>query len=127
MIKKYDGLYIFAGNAKDDVLEVSITKAVAELVRVGATIIQQDVLGRRAFARPIKKRDSGVYVAIRFEVEAGKIAELMKRYRLVEDVVRVQFNAVDDRREAKLAEQREAAAKREATKQTVAAAAESAE
>ena len=28
-MKKYDGLYIFAGNAKDDVLEASLTKAVA--------------------------------------------------------------------------------------------------
>ena len=30
-MKKYDGLYIFAGQAKDDVLEGQIAKAVAEV------------------------------------------------------------------------------------------------
>ena len=38
--------------------------------------------------------------------------ELVNRYRLVEEVFRVQILAVDERREAKLAAQREAAARR---------------
>ena len=30
-MKKYDGLYIYAGNAKDDDLESNIAKATAEI------------------------------------------------------------------------------------------------
>ena len=111
-MKKYDGLYIFAGQAKDDVLEGQIAKAVAEVTRLGGNILSQEVLGKRAFARPMRKRESGVYVQVRFELDPAKVSELVNRYRLVEEVFRVQILAVDERREAILAAQREAAAQR---------------
>lgn len=111
-MKKYDGLYIFAGNAKDDVLESSLAKAVAEIERFGGKIEAQDILGKRTFARPMHKRENGVYALVRFEMDPLKVKDLVNRYRLVEEVFRVQILAVDDRREEKLAQQREAAAKR---------------
>jgi small subunit ribosomal protein S6 len=111
-MKKYDGLYIFAGNAKDDVLEGSLTKAVAEIERLGGTVEAQEILGKHTFARPMHKRENGVYALVRFEMDPAKVSELVNRYRLVEEVFRVQILAVDDRREAKLAAQREAAARR---------------
>ena len=101
-MKKYDGLYIFAGQAKDDVLDGQIAKALAEVTR----------LGKRAFAHPMRKRENGVYVQVRFELDPAKVSELVNRYRLVEEVFRVQILAVDERREAILAAQREAAAQR---------------
>ena len=111
-MKKYDGLYIFAGNAKDDVLEASLTKAVAEIERFGGKVEVQEILGKRTFARPMHKRENGVYVQVRFELDPAKVSELVNRYRLVEEVFRVQILAVDERREAILAAQREAAAQR---------------
>ncbi|MBR4653830.1 MAG: 30S ribosomal protein S6 [Kiritimatiellae bacterium] len=124
-MKKYDGLYIFAGQAKDDVLDGHIAKALAEVTRFGGNVLSQEVLGKRAFAHPMRKRESGVYVLVRFELDPSKVAELVKRYRLVEEVFRVQILAVDERREAILAEQREIAAQRaEAKAQKEEAAAE---
>ena len=124
-MKKYDGLYSFAGNAKDDVLESNLTKAVAEIERFGGKVESQDILGKRTFARPMHKRENGVYALVRFEMDPAKVKELVNRYRLVEEVFRVQILAVDERREAKLAVQREAAAKRaelKANKETTEAA-----
>ena len=111
-MKKYDGLYIFAGNAKDDVLESNFAKATAEIERFGGKIESQDSLGKRTFARPMHKRENGVYALVRFELDPSQVKDLVNRYRLVEEVFRVQILAVDDRREAVLAAQREAAAKR---------------
>ena len=111
-MKKYDGLYIFAGNAKDDVLESNFAKATAEIERFGGKIETQDILGKRTFARPMHKRENCVYALVRFELDPAQVKELVNRYRLVEEVFRVQILAVDDRREAVLAAQREAAAKR---------------
>ena len=111
-MKKYDGLYIFAGNAKDDVLESNFAKATAEIERFGGKIETQDILGKRTFARPMHKRENGVYALVRFELDPSQVKDLVNRYRLVEEVFRVQILAVDDRREAVLAAQREAAAKR---------------
>ena len=127
-MKKYDGFYIFAGQAKDDVLDSYIQKAVAEITRLAGVILSQEVLGKRPFARRMRKRESGVYVMVRFEIDPSKIKELVNRYRLVEEVFRVQILAVDERREQILAGQAEAAEARAALKaQREAAEAESAE
>ena len=121
-MKKYDGLYIFAGQAKDDVLDAQIQKALAEVTRLGGNVLTQEVLGKRDFAHPMHKRTNGVYVLVRFEFDPSKVSELVNRYRLVEEVFRVQILAVDERREAILVKQAEAAAKREAQKAAAAAA-----
>ena len=122
-MKKYDGLYIFAGNAKDDVLEASLTKAVAEIERFGGKVEVQEILGKRTFARPMHKRENGVYALVRFELDPAKVTELVNRYRLVEEVFRVQILAVDDRREAKLAQERAVRAEKQSKRDAAAAAA----
>ena len=119
-MKKYDALYIFVGIQKDDVLQANLDKATAEITRLGGNVLEQATLGKRMFARPMKKREAGVYVKVRFELDPLKLEELTKRYQLVEEVFRVQFLAVDERREAKIAGEKQAridrAARREAAK-----------
>ena len=122
-MKTYDALYIFVGVAKDDVVEASLEKALAEVTRLGGNIVAKDQLGRRSFARPLSKRDSGVYVKVRFEMDPSKIDELVNRYQLVEEVFRVQILAVDARREAKIASERAARAERQAKRDAAQAAA----
>jgi small subunit ribosomal protein S6 len=122
-MKTYDALYIFVGISKDDVLEANLEKALAEVTRLGGNVIAKDSLGKRAFARPMKKRDNGVYVKVRFELDPLKIKELVNRYRLVEEVFRVQFLAVDERREAKIASERAARAENVAKREAAQAAA----
>ena len=122
-MKTYDALYIFVGVAKDDALEVMLEKALSEVERVGGHVIAKDSLGRRAFARPMKKRENGVYVKVRLELDPAKVDELINRYHLVEEVFRVQILAVDARREAKIAAERTARAERIAKKEAAQAAA----
>ena len=105
-MKKYDALYIFVGIAKEDVLEANLEKALAEVTRVGGNVLEKVSLGRRSFSRPMGKRDSGVYVKVRMELDPAKVDELVNRYHLVEEVFRVQILAVDERREAKIAAER---------------------
>ena len=126
-MKKYDALYIFVGIAKDDALEANLEKALAEVTRLGGNVITQDSLGKRGFARPMKKRENGVYVKVRFEFDPSKIDELVKRYQLVEEVFRVQILAVDERREAKIAQERADRAERQAKKEAAQAAAAAAQ
>ena len=122
-MKKYDALYIFVGIAKEEALEASLEKALAEVTRLGGTVIEKVSLGKRAFSRPMKKRDSGVYVKVRLELDPSKVAELRNRYRLVEEVFRVQILAVDERREAKIASERASRAERQAKREAALAAA----
>ena len=122
-MKKYDALYIFVGISKDDVLEACLEKALAEVTRRGGNVLEKVSLGRRAFSRPMKKRDSGVYVKVRFEMDPQEVEELVKRYRLVEEVFRVQILAVDERRESQIAQERTERAEELARREAAAAAA----
>ena len=122
-MKKYDALYIFVGIAKDDVLEANLEKALTEVTRLGGNVLEKVQLGKRQFSRPMKKRENGVYVKVRLELDPSKVDELVKRYKLVEEVFRVQILAVDDRREAKIAQERTERAEIQAKKEAAAAAA----
>lgn len=122
-MKKYDALYIFVGIAKDDALEANLEKALAEVERFDGKILEKVSLGRRSFSRPMKKRESGVYVKVRLELDPANVDALVKRYKLVEEVFRVQILAVDERREAKIAQERADRAERLAKKEAAAAAA----
>ena len=122
-MKKYDARYIFVRIAKDDALEACLDKALAEVTRLGGNILEKVSLGRRAFSRPIRKRENGVYVKVRFEFDPQKVSELVSRYRLVEEVFRVQILAVDDRRESMIAQERAERAEEQAKRDAVNAAA----
>ena len=122
-MKKYDALYIFVGINKDDALEASLEKALAEIARFGGNVLEKVSLGKRAFSRPMCKRENGVYVKVRFEIDPLCVADLVKRYRLVEDVFRVQILAVDERRESKIAQERAERAEEQAKRDAAAAAA----
>jgi len=124
-MKKYDGLYIFAGSARDEVLDKMVESAKAEITHLSGKILSTEVLGKKTFARPMKKRDNGVFVKIRFEIAPTAIAALTRRYKLVDEVFRVQILAVDERLESALVQQAADARVREAAK--AAAAAEGAE
>jgi ribosomal protein S6 len=120
MMKKYDALYIFANAPKDEALEKLAEKAGAEITRLGGQLVGTETLGKRTFARAMHKRESGVYVRIRFEIAPDQIQALKARYALSEEVFRVQILSVDERREGKIAEQ---TAKRRAKAEAAAAAA----
>jgi ribosomal protein S6 len=122
-MKKYDALYIFTGISKDDALNANLEKALAEVKRLEGNVLTVDSLGKRGFARAMSKKESGVYVKVRFELDPTKVSELVNRYHLVEEVFRVQILAVDERREAKIAAERAARAERQARKEASAAAA----
>ena len=126
-MKTYDALYIFVGIARDEALEANLEKALGEVTRLGGNVLEKVSLGKRTFSRPMKKRESGAYVKVRFEMDPAKVGELVNRYHLVEEVFRVQILSVDARREAKIAQEKADRAERIAKKEAAAAAAAEAE
>lgn len=115
-MKKYDGLYIFAGMAKDDALDKQIEKVRGEITRLSGNVLTTEVVGKKTFARPMHKRNNGVYVKIRFELDPLQVTTLIGRYHLTEDIFRVQILAIDERREAIIKKQAEEMKVREATR-----------
>ncbi len=125
-MKKYDALYIFVNAAREDAVEPFLEKVGGEITRLGGNILGSEMLGKKTFARELKKQDAGVYVRVRFELDPAKVEELRARYALVDEIFRVQILVVDDRREALVVEQN-ARRKAKADAAAAAAAAEAAE
>lgn len=92
----YEGLFIFPELLNDEELEAARTHVLGEIERHGGKVLGQRKLGRREFARALGKQRSGVFVRAVFEIDGDKIAALHARYRLSDDVTRVQITRGDE-------------------------------
>ncbi len=124
MMKKYDALFIFVNAPKDDALDGLVEKVGGEITRLGGQLIGSESLGKRNFARPMQKQESGVYIRIRFLLAPDQVVALRARYAIMDEVFRVEVLAVDERREQLVIEQ---TARRKAKAEAAAAAAAVAE
>ncbi len=91
MLKKYKGTFIFANSAKDDVMAGILDKIKGEIEKLGGEVLSVDIKGRRTFARPMSKRESGIYVIQVFTLDTESIGPLRNRFKLNDDIFRVQL------------------------------------
>lgn len=93
----YEGLFIFPELLNDEEFEAARSHVLAEIERHGGKVMGVRKLGRREFARPLgKKQRSGVYVRAVFELDGAQVPLLRARYRLSDDVTRVQITRGDE-------------------------------
>lgn len=89
-MKKYEIMFIFPEALKDDALSAALAKAQEEIKRVGGEIENVTQLGKRGFARVMKKKEAGYYVLAVVKLPAEQVAPLQAKYRLDESIFRVQ-------------------------------------
>ena len=100
MPRKYEALFIFAGNVKEDALDKVVERSTAEIVKLGGTIEKTESFGRRSFVRTMQKHDHGVYVKVRFSIEPNQIDMIHTRFKHNEDTFRLQIVSRNERVEA---------------------------
>ncbi len=93
----YETIIILDSVAEEDKIESVIQKYAAFLTKNGSEIINIDRWGRKKFAYPIKKRNTGYYASIEFAAEAGIVGKLERAYQLDEDVLRYLTISFDKR------------------------------
>jgi len=96
-LKTYEGMFIFEETLRDEALDQVLDNVNGEIKRVGGNIVASRIMGRRTFARPMKKRDSGVYVRTILNLPPDQIETLRGRFAIREDVVRVQIVSGDEK------------------------------
>lgn len=94
-MKTYEATIIFPNSVKEDALQKAVEQVKAEITKLGGAIKDTRMLGRRAFARTLKKQDSGQYVRIDFTLEPGQVTPLLGRFKLNESIFRLQIVAAD--------------------------------
>ena len=108
-----------------DTQEEEMTKLTQNLSGIitdqGGTITRNEVLGRRQLAYRIGRKNEGVYVLFEIEGTGGEIAELERRMRVNDQIMRYMTVRVDEDRQR--AEKLKARRQRKAAKRPFAAAA----
>lgn len=90
-MNKYEAMIIYPESLKDEALEAAFEKVAGEIEKLGGTVENKTRLGRRSFARPLKKHTGGQYAVIGFFLDGAKVAALQARFRLNEEIFRVQI------------------------------------
>jgi len=92
-LRKYEALFILSNTVSDEQLETKIEQISSEIVKLGGNVQAATRMGRITFARPIAKKEVGIYVQLVFLMEPDKIKSLHERYRHNEDLIRLQIIA----------------------------------
>ena len=87
---KYEAMMIFPDVMKEETLDAALEKIAGEIEKLGGSVGNKTRLGRRAFARPMDKQTAGQYAVMGFVLDPSKQAALNARFRLNEDLFRVQ-------------------------------------
>ncbi len=96
MLKTYEATFIFSSSIKEDALQKIVEQIHGEITKLKGVIKETKTLGRRQFARMMKKEDSGQYVRIDFDIEPSGITPLRTRFKLNESIFRLQIVAADE-------------------------------
>lgn len=95
-MKTYEVIFIFSNSIKEDALQKVIEQIQGEITKQKGIVKESRVLGRRQFARPMKKEDSGQYARIDFQMEPGNVSALLAKLKLNESIFRLQMVAADE-------------------------------
>lgn len=97
----YEVMFIIdAGAADEDVTRLS--DSLQQIITdQGGTITKNEIMGRRSLAYPIDRKSEGIYVLFEIEGSGREIAELERRMRVNDQIIRYITVRVDeDRRRA---------------------------
>lgn len=90
-MNEYEGMFIFPESIKEEQLDEVIARTRGEIEKLGGRVENTTRLGKRTFARPLHKQTTGHYVVFGFRLDGAQVAPLQERYKLMEEIFRVQI------------------------------------
>ena len=95
-MRVYEVLFIIAPNTEESDTEALITQISDVITNQGAEITKLDRIGRRRLAYPIGKFNEGYYVVLTVEGTGAEIAEVERRMRVTDAVIRYITIRIDE-------------------------------
>ena len=87
-MNKYELAVVVSAKIEDDARAAAVDKCKALIERFGGQITNVDDWGKKKLAYEIQKMNEGFYYFIQFDAESTAPAELEKRVRIVDGVIR---------------------------------------
>lgn len=97
-MKSYEAVFIFPEALKEDEVNQTLGEACEEIEKLGGKVLTRNKLGKRTFARRLKKQTAGYYAVVTFQLPPDKVSALNARYKLNERIFRVQIVKLTDRK-----------------------------
>jgi small subunit ribosomal protein S6 len=95
-MRVYEILFIVAPNVEEGDIETLITQMSDVLKNQGAQVARVDRMGRRRLAYPIQKFNDGHYVVLTVEGTGSEIAEVERRMRVADPIIRYLTVRIDE-------------------------------
>ena len=95
-MRVYEVLFIIAPNTEESDTEALIAQISDVITNQGAQITKLDRIGRRRLAYPIGKFNEGYYVVLTVEGTGAEIAEVERRMRVSDAVIRYITIRIDE-------------------------------
>lgn len=89
-MRTYETIYIVHPEIVGDSYQAIVEKFKGILEGLKANVLKVDEWGTRKLAYPVKKQGRGTYVLMAYEAAADVIAELERRMRIDENVIKFQ-------------------------------------
>ena len=87
-MNKYELVLVVNAKIEDDARTAVVEKAKAYVERLGGTVTEVEDWGKKKLAYEIQHMKEGFYYFIQFEADAACPAELEKRVRIMDNVLR---------------------------------------
>jgi len=114
-VRNYEVVFIAAPTLTSEELDAFINHAQTVVEGKGGKVVKVDNWGRKSLAYKINKFREGYYVVLSIEAEGGAIAELERRFRVTDSIIRFISVRIDE--DLKRSEKIKAARRRKAPKQ----------
>jgi small subunit ribosomal protein S6 len=124
-MRHYENLVIVKPTLTEEEIKSQLAAIDEVITSNGGEIVARDEMGIRKLAYPINKNERGYYYVVYFTMEPANIAEVERRYRINEELLRFVTMKYDSKREVAAWEKMVEATKKPA--KTEAPAAETAE
>ena len=87
-MNKYELALVVNAKIEDDERAATVERAKALIARFGGTVTEVEDAGKKRLAYEIQKMREGFYYFVQFEAPATCPAELEKRVRIMDNVIR---------------------------------------
>jgi len=87
-MNNYETLFVIKPTLTDEETEAQIAKVTEILESEGAKILATNKMGMRKLAYPVAKNERGFYTIIYFNAEGSVIAELERKLKFNEDIIK---------------------------------------
>ena len=87
-MNKYELALVVSAKIEDDARTATVEKAKEYITRVGGVVTEVEEWGKKRLAYEIQKMKEGYYYFIQFDADATVPAEVEKRVRIMDNVIR---------------------------------------